>query len=171
MMFSDENHRRFFYEENIFVLRDVAIRQAESIIGNHPDAEDAVHDAMLNAWICLEQLSDEQHAKPWFLTIVRNCSFSILNKYEKDKAIPYDEFAFLLSSNDLFDRGFLMYGIAAAMQKLPPKYRQHLMLKCIYGYTTEEICIMTGVGSHTHSSNLCRARKEFSKLYDEINRK
>jgi RNA polymerase sigma-70 factor, ECF subfamily len=51
---------------------EAAFRLARIMLGNRPDAEDAVQDALTRAWSRGHQLREADGFRPWFLAIVAN---------------------------------------------------------------------------------------------------
>jgi RNA polymerase sigma-70 factor, ECF subfamily len=59
---------------------DRAYRLAGIILGNGPDAEDATHDAVVQAWRAFGSLRDASRFEPWFQRILVNVCRDRLRK-------------------------------------------------------------------------------------------
>jgi RNA polymerase sigma-70 factor (ECF subfamily) len=148
---------------------DDAYALAMRLCRNGADAEDIVQEAAMRALRALET-EDVAHPKAWFLTIVRNCAYTFL---ERSRASPV---AAVGDVHDLADQGEIgawasrddaeVAIIAAqdgeqvrkAIDALPIAMREALVMREINELSYKEIAQAQGVPMGTVMSRLARAR-------------
>jgi RNA polymerase sigma-70 factor (ECF subfamily) len=152
---------------------DDGYRLARWLTGNAADAEDIVQEASLRAFRAIESLA-EGNPRAWFLTIVRHCCYSWLERHRPRGTV---------FSEDLgaADRGMMEAGgldapppatpetsliakddadrLAQAIEALPVPLREALVLREMHGLSYREIAAVTGVPMGTVMSRLARARQ------------
>jgi len=85
-----EDRRRF--EEIFLPYLDAAYNLARWIIRHDQDAQDVVQDAYVRAFEGFQRIRGGGNSKAWFLTIVRNTAYTLLNKRAaEENLIPYEE--------------------------------------------------------------------------------
>lgn len=60
------------WEEIVLRYQDVVLRTAWVITGSQADAEDAVQEAFVNAWLAIRRFRSGSPFRPWILRIVAN---------------------------------------------------------------------------------------------------
>jgi RNA polymerase sigma-70 factor (ECF subfamily) len=87
---TQEDRRRF--EEIFLPYLDAAYNLARWIIRHDQDAQDVVQDAYVRAFKGFQRFRGGGNSKAWFLTIVRNTAYTVLNRRATEKdLIPYQE--------------------------------------------------------------------------------
>lgn len=129
-------------------------------------AEDLVQETMLRAWKAQDSLKDEAAAKPWLLTIVRReyaRSFERkrLPTVDIDDMIAREEPALAASDEPELAE------LRAAIFKLPPDYREPLVLQVLMGFSTAEIAAELELTTAAVLTRLFRARKQLRALCGE----
>jgi RNA polymerase sigma factor (sigma-70 family) len=61
------------------------------LLGNAADAEDAVQEALLAAYIHIDQFRGQAQMATWLTAIVRNCALMQLRKQSRQIHLPLDE--------------------------------------------------------------------------------
>ena len=137
------------------------------LVRSRSDAEDIVQEALLRAFRSFGGFEGNA-IRPWFFAIVRNTAYSWLGSHQlsaevvslEEADIPLDE----PSAEDRMvqeaDRELLLECLA----RLPPIFREILVLREIEGLGYREIGEITGVASGTVMSRLSRGRNELRKL-------
>jgi RNA polymerase sigma-70 factor, ECF subfamily len=156
------DRRRF--EQQVLPHIDAAFNLARWLTRNDHDAEDVVQDAMLRAYRHFESLRGE--ARPWLLAIVRNASFSWIQRNRPAEVAPSldaeateaatapaDGPEALLARE--LDRRMLNEAIAA----LPLQFREVLILRELEDLSYREIARIADVPIGTVMSRLARARR------------
>jgi RNA polymerase sigma-70 factor (ECF subfamily) len=153
----DAERRRAFA---IFTERrlDGAYRLAGVILRDPVEAEDAVHDTSLAAWLHWADLRDEAKADAWFDRIVVNeCRARLRRRRIAPLAVaePPDG-AGLDDYRSFVERDVLH----AALAGLEPDHRIVVVLRHVSGLTPAEIAARTGVPEGTVKSRLHYALRE-----------
>ena len=140
---------------------------ARWLTGNGTDAEDVVQDACLHAFRGIAGFR-EGNARAWVLTIVRHTAYSWLGKNRPATLVVTDdvegvEGAEITSGDAEAETEMIAKADAArlqaAIQKLPPPFRETLVLRDLHGLDYRQIAKVTGVPIGTVMSRLARARR------------
>jgi len=134
-------------------------RYAMWICGNDALAKDLVQETYLRAWKALDSLKDDGAAKSWLITILRReyartferkvPKFTDVDTVE----VPEDT---ELEPEDRVEIQLLRRNI----RKLPPKYREPLLLQVVMGYSCEEIAHQLRISKSAVMTQLFRAREQ-----------
>jgi RNA polymerase sigma-70 factor (ECF subfamily) len=142
-------------------------RYAVWICGNDALAKDLVQETYLRAWKALDSLKDATAAKSWLITILRR---EYARTFERkvprftDVENVVVEDTDELSPEERAERDLLRRG----MLKLPPRYREPLLLQVIAGYSCEEIARELKLSKGAVMTQLFRAREKLkSTLQDD----
>lgn len=142
------------YEKTLF-------RAALAILGDVPEAEDAVQDTFLRYLEKRPEFRDEGHEKAWLLKVTANgCKSRLRTK----KRRPTGELLDIYPAPD-GESGELM----EAIMELPHHQRAAVHLHYYEGYTTDEIGAILGCRPGTVRSSLSRARGALRRMLKEEN--
>ena len=141
---------------------DAAVNLARWLLRNPADAEDVVQEAMLRAYRFFDQFRGGD-ARAWLLQIVRNTCYTWLQKNRPSELMAEfnEEIHVQQSANpetlaaQAGERGRLM----RALESLPPRFREVLVLRELEGCSYKEIAEVTGIAMGTVMSTLSRARE------------
>ncbi len=145
---------------------DAATNLARWLARDRDLADDIVQDAMLRAFRAFDDVRGED-AKPWLLTIVRNCHRTALSKTKRRAQVPLpDEESgdtLTLASEDPDpEQRAAVSGDARKLEtviaSLPEEFREALILREMEELSYREIAETTGVPIGTVMSRLSRAR-------------
>jgi RNA polymerase sigma-70 factor (ECF subfamily) len=128
------------------------------ICGNDALAKDLVQETYLRAWKALDKLNDIKAAKSWLITILRReYARTFERKVPKftdvENVVIADERE--LEPEDRLEIGLLRQGI----MKLPPKYREPLLMQVVLGFSCEEISRTLEISKSAVMTQLFRARE------------
>jgi RNA polymerase sigma factor (sigma-70 family) len=151
------------FQQAVLPHLDAAYNLARWLTRNQQDAEDVVQEAYLRAFRFFPGFRGGD-ARPWLMTIVRNTCYTWLhanrplqdatefdeNLFHPDSPAPNPEEVVLQN-----DSGTL---VRKALEKLPPNFREVLILRELEGMSYREIAEITGMPSGTVMSTLSRAR-------------
>lgn len=152
---------------------DDGFRLARWLVGNPTDAEDVMQEACLRAFLGMDRLV-ERNVRAWFLTIVRNSSYSWLEKHRSgiivssEQLQPYDQLVMergghagepVPTSEDLLIAKDDAVRLAKAIDGLPLAMKEILVLKEYHDLSYREIAEVSGVPLGTVMSRLARARQ------------
>lgn len=154
------------FDEVVLPHLDAAYRLALWLVRNEHDAEDIVQDAVLNALRYFRTYAGG-NGRAWFLRIVRNTCWGWLQKSSKAPSDPFDEEQHSGASPISDDPESLLLHtddvalIRRAMQKLPDRFRELLLLREFEELTYRELADVMEVPIGTIMSGLSRARQAF----------
>lgn len=160
---------------------DEAYRLARWMTGSATDAEDVMQEACLRAYRSIENFA-EGNARAWFLTIVRNSSYTWLQKHRPGAVTFIDDLD--AASRSSLESGTLLSNVpktpedvlitksesarlAAAIETLPVHLREALVLREYHGLSYREIAEVTAVPIGTVMSRLANGRKYLLKRANE----
>jgi len=113
----------------------------------------------LRAWKALDSLKDESAAKSWLITILRREYARTFErkvpKFTDVDSVEVPEDA-QLEPEDRLEVQLLRRN----MRKLPPKYREPLLLQVVMGYSCEQIARQLGISKSAVMTQLFRAREQ-----------
>jgi RNA polymerase sigma-70 factor (ECF subfamily) len=157
--------RRARFEAQVLPHLDAAYRYARWLCRSAADADDAVQEAFLRAYRGFDGLRGD--AKPWLLTIVRNCHASAMRQRRRRGFVPLPEEhepegdamiaaapgpeAVAIGQDEARSLERLLAG-------LPEAHREVLVLREIEELDYREIAAVTDVPIGTVMSRLARAR-------------
>jgi RNA polymerase sigma-70 factor, ECF subfamily len=158
-----EHNQLSNFEQAVLPHLDAAYNLARWLTRNAQDAEDVAQEAYLRAFRFFPGFRGGE-ARAWLLKIVRNTCYTWLhanrplqdaaefdeNVFSPDSRAPNPEEAVLQN-----DSGAL---VRKALQKLPPHFREVLILRELEGMSYREIADITGMPAGTVMSSLSRAR-------------
>ena len=140
-----------------------ALRLARTLVRNEADAQDVLQDSFLRAFRHFRGFSGES-PRAWLLSIVRNVSFTLWRKRERDD--PGDVEATLEEPDPtpspearLLDACDAQQ-VHAALDRLPSLHREVLVLREMEECSYREIADILGVPIGTVMSRLSRARSQ-----------
>jgi RNA polymerase sigma-70 factor, ECF subfamily len=158
-----EPQDRIRFEELVLPHLDSAANLARWLLQNRADSEDVVQEAMLRAYRFFHRFQGNS-ARAWLLQIVRNACYTWLQKnrpaelkmefneevHQKPSANPEMQAA---------DRQQLM----RALESLPARAREVLVLRELEGCSYKEIGEIAGIPIGTVMSTLARARERLQR--------
>lgn len=139
------------YENTLF-------RTALAILGDVPEAEDAVQDTFLRYLEKAPEFPDQTHAKAWLLKVTANgCKSRLRAKKRRPSEELLDIYPAREDSRELVE----------AVLALPANQRSAVHLHYYEGYTTDEIAAILGQRPGTVRSHLFRAREALRRYLTE----
>lgn len=147
------------YEKYIKLMLYIAMQ----MLRKPADAEDAVQQAFVSVLENLDKLGDvdSPSTKCYISTIVKHKCIDIIREQKK-----YE----LVGENNI-GRGYIhpeRRGVVEAISQLTPHYRDVLLLRYEYGYTTEEIAQFYGMRRDSLQKRLWRAKEQLKEKLAEI---
>ncbi|SDT91104.1 RNA polymerase, sigma-24 subunit, RpoE [Verrucomicrobium sp. GAS474] len=153
------------FEERFLPHCDAAHNLARWLMRNDRDAEDAVQESYLRAYKAFARFrgGDPRACKAWFLTIVRHvCYTSLRKRHRHDAEEPFDEELHQPEAEGEGDAALWRAARAdllrQALEKLPPEFREMIVLCDIEGLGYKEIAVVADLPIGTVMSRLSRAR-------------
>lgn len=150
---------------------------ARRLVGQ--DAEDAVQECLVKAFVRFDQLHDPSAAPAWLTSILVNCCHDVgrsrarrpaeldldeLERFSLFRKISYeDPFPYSDSLHLDFLEGFGPEDVREVVGRLPELYRVPLVLVHMEGFLVKEVARMLDVPLGTVLSRLHRGRKLFER--------
>jgi len=183
-----------FIEEEPTVCRDVFGERAQELdcvvsrylpmfykralrfLGNAPDAEDAVQDALLSAYRHLGQFRGQAQLSTWLMAIVSNAArmhlrrrhsgYFSLDQEQGEEGLTFSERLAdsKPSPEEVCSTVEARNRLVEGVQRLSPKLRRTFHLCDIDGLTTKEAALVLGVPQGTVKAQLARARAKLAGI-------
>lgn len=152
---------------------DASYRLAAVILNDRVEAEDAVHDAAVRAWVSFGSLRDDAAFDGWFARIVVNTCRDRLRARARhrvrDVGRPLDE-ADHPTIADGANESAMHDALSRALDALPPDERLVVTLRFHGDRTVPDIARLLGIPDGTVKSRLHRAMASLRTLLAEADR-
>jgi RNA polymerase sigma-70 factor (ECF subfamily) len=153
-------------------------RSAYRQLGNSADAEDAVQDAMLAAYVHLDQFKGQAQLSTWLTSIVTNCARMQLRRRPRQLHVsldePFGEDQEYCLSDRFADSGLnpedqcrnseLRRRLLQSVAQLSPSLRRAFELRDLDGRSVREAAHTLGLAEGTVKAQLSRARAKLTRL-------
>ena len=161
-----DSQERLRFEQLVVPHFDAAFNLARWILRGRADAEDVAQEAMLRALRFFRGFHGGD-ARSWVLQIVRNSCYSWLEKNRPmELATEFDEELFPqagVTPESLAIAGDNRERLTRALEDLPPRFREVLVLRELEGCSYKEIATITAMPIGTVMSALARARQRLQR--------
>jgi RNA polymerase sigma-70 factor, ECF subfamily len=165
------------FEQIVLPHLDAAFNLARWMLRSRADAEDVAQEALLRAYRFFGGFHGGD-ARAWLLQIVRNTCYTWLEKNRPAEVMEFDETQHGAESGAGVAAGAPVRPqlggspeaqaiageererLACALEQLPPRFREVLVLRELEGCSYKEIAVITSVPIGTVMSALSRARKQ-----------
>ena len=156
-----EDRERF--EQLVLPHVDAAFNLARWMLRSRTDAEDIAQESLLRAWRFFRGFQGGD-ARAWLLQIVRNTCYTWLEKNRPmELSMKFDEELHVQTSatpETLAMVGDDRRRLTVALELLPPRFREVLVLRELEGCSYKEIAAITSIPIGTVMSSLSRARRQ-----------
>ena len=141
-----------------------SVRTAYLILGNRPDAEDAVQESFLRAWKFRDSLATGTSFKPWLYRVVVNTCNSKLRKEipHRNRRRPDDDLDDVALLDDPIGRVTLSHDVLTALKDLPAHLRIVVVLRYYVDLSEHDIAFLIGRQPGTVKSRLNEARRRLA---------
>ena len=136
------------------------------ITGNQQDAEDALQDALMAAWLHLGSFRLESRFGTWIYRIAANAAIGVLRR-RRDVPTEPAEMPERDAHGDHAQTVVDRVEVRARIARLPEPFREALVLREIGDLTYEEIAAHQDVGIQTVKSRLHRARAALNAGFEQ----
>ena len=167
-MFRKELDEQF--EQEIMRHLDAAYNLSLWLLRDPHDAEDATQSALYKAFRAFGRMRGND-AKPWLLAIVRNECMDVLQARSVRNRLEYptEEILDFAETTELDPEESAMQTldaqtVVAAINQLPPEFREVIMLREIEELSYREIAHVIGKPIGTVMSRLARARSRLQVM-------
>lgn len=162
-MHTDEGEAdRAKFEQLYLRYRGMMLYVAMGVLHDGPDAEDAVHQAFLSVLENLEKLPEVESPKTqaYVVTVTERKAIDMLRE-EKN----YVEIEVEALGREFQAPG--ASGLEDAMERLPTRYREVMLLRYQQGYDTKEMAQMMGIKRESVEKLLWRAKSRLKQIMEE----
>ena len=159
----DEPAQKTKFETVYHQYRGLMYYVAYRILNNPSDAEDAVHDAFVAIAKHIQNISDPVCPKTqsYVVTIVENKAIDLYRRKQRRGALPLEE------TEELSVSPQEPMGLAECILKLPPNYRQVILLKYHQGLSCKEIAALLGMSLPAVQKLDQRAKEKLRQLAEK----
>jgi RNA polymerase sigma factor (sigma-70 family) len=161
------------FEKAVLPHLDAAYNLARWLMRNEQDAQDIAQEAYLRAFRFFPGFRGGD-ARAWLLKIVRNTCYSWLHVNRPlQEAAEFDENLLPPDSSALNPEEAVLQNdsnaqLRKALEKLPPNYREVLILRELEEMSYKEIADITGMPAGTVMSTLSRARGRLRQILTSL---
>lgn len=148
------------FQNNVLASEEMLYRVSKSICFYDSDCEDAVQQAILNAYTKLDSLHEEKYFRTWITRILINECYRVNNL--KSREVSFAEYA--LTSEAVEDNYSFVF---TEIMKLPPKIRIVVQLYYVEDYSVSEIASILHIPSGTVKSRLSKGRAKLKSILEE----
>jgi len=149
------------FEARLAECSTLAFRVALGVLRNAADAEEVAQEAFIRAYRNFHRLRDRERFRAWLARIAwrlaldrwRSSSRRERREQIAGEPMPEQTVEELAASHEFQGR------LQAAIDELPPKLRQVLILAAVEGYNIREVSHLLGLPDGTVKSRLHLARK------------
>jgi RNA polymerase sigma-70 factor, ECF subfamily len=147
--------------------RPVCLRIATRLLGTSADAEDAVQEAYLKAFCCVASFEMRAAFRSWLIRILINECYLLLRRRQRARCVSMQENAgatlasFPSSSRtpeELHIDKELMQILRLHVRRLPPSFRQPLLMQVYEELTLESVAQRLGLKLEATKTRIRRAR-------------
>jgi RNA polymerase sigma-70 factor (ECF subfamily) len=160
------------FEQVVLPHLDAAFNLARWILRGRNDAEDVAQEAMLRAFRFFSGFHGGD-VRAWLLQIVRNSCYSWLEKNRPmELSAEFDEELYSepgATPESLAIAGDNRERLTRALEELPPRFREVLVLRELEGCSYKEIAAITSMPIGTVMSALARARQRLQRTLTQAN--
>jgi RNA polymerase sigma-70 factor, ECF subfamily len=142
-------------------------RFALALTGDASLADDLVQDCIVQALRKQHLFDETRKLRSWLFAILRNLYISGLRRNSRGASVSLE--IDVASSGNLHQQEaqLVLADVKAAITRLPPLYREVLLLIALEGMSYREVSEITGVPVGTVMSRLARARTGLRTLLGE----
>jgi RNA polymerase sigma-70 factor (ECF subfamily) len=159
------------FEAEVLPHLSAAYRLARYLTRNDADVDDVVQEAFLRALKYFGGFRGQgaNQSRAWLLAIVRNMAHSWQRRHRADASTTeFDEMVHSEAVSDehpesALSRRDLRQSLADVLDRLPPDFREVIVLREIEGLSYKEIGEVVDVPVGTVMSRLARARKRLQE--------
>ena len=154
------------FDELVRVTYAETYTLALRLMGNEEDARDVVQEAYLRAFRGLKRFRGDAQFSTWMYRITANCAATHLGRRNKHRHEELRDSDPIVDERPAVDPQLqneataLRHRLTAALETLPPKLRQVVVLRDIYDLPHEAIAAELGISETAAKVRLHRARKK-----------
>lgn len=137
------------------------------IVG-HADAEEVVQEALLRAYLALARGESVNHFGPWLRTIAHNAALNLLRARAIRPVVSHDYPGAVPIAPNAFERRETLRAVVRALEELPERQRQALVMRELEGRSYAEIETRLKTSNGAVRQLLNRARTAVRERLDAV---
>ena len=160
------------YEQLVRHYHASCLRYAERMLRDAADAEDAVQDTFMRAFLAIARYDDRLPFRAWlFRILVNRCRTLALQRARRTRRFPHDELALTNARSPDVPSGDRDDSVRRAVDALEPLLREAFLLKYVEEMEYHEMSSALGAGVSALKMRVKRAcdalRPRLREIYDE----
>jgi len=165
----DSPEGRSKFEIIYYKYRDLMFFAAHKILSDSCDAEDVVHEAFLKIVDIIDKIKDVDSPQTRALVVIitEHKAIDLYRKKQREKVIPFEEEYMGGRHHAEVERVADDQIVVNAIEMLPQKYKEVLLLKYSHGYSMDEIAVMLSMTKENVKKTIQRARNKLEQLLHE----
>lgn len=140
---------------------DQLLRLAYSILDSVPDAQDVCQEVLLKRLAHAGDFDGAEHERAWLIRVTVNACKNLRRSPWRTRTVGLDTVAEQAAFQP--EEG----GLLEEFQKLPPKYREVLVLYYYFGYSSNEIAGLLSLRPDAVRARMSRARMKLRMGLEE----
>ena len=149
------------FEERLRESATLAVRVAYGVVRNHQDAEEIAQEAFVRAYRSFSSLRDRAAFRAWLVRLTWRLA---IDRWRSDRRRKVredagDTVAVASTAEAMASANERARRLWRAIDELPEKLRQAIVLSAIEGYDVREVASLLGLPEGTVKSRLFLARK------------
>ncbi|RME73668.1 MAG: sigma-70 family RNA polymerase sigma factor [Planctomycetota bacterium] len=145
---------------------------AYNMVGDEQDAIDITQEAFVRVFKSLDRFDPRYRFYTWLYRIVSNLSVDLLRKRGTRRNVSLDDVGDMqgngIGAHEQLERAELGQRVRAVLDRLPPPYREVMVLRELNGLSAKEIAELVGSTHATVRWRLHRARKLFRDEWESL---
>lgn len=159
----DPEALRQIYRTHGKALYGVAYR----VLGDRGLAEEALQQALLQAWRAADRFDPARNIAPWLVTITKRAAIDVYRRERRHRADELGDFDSPVSGADM-ESVWAVYRVRQAVELLAPQEREVLLLTHFEGLTHEAAAARLSVPLGTIKSRSYRAYRKLAGLLADM---
>ena len=145
---------------------------AYRLTGNEEDARDVAQEAYLRAWKGMSKFRGDAQFSTWMYRITANAAATFTKKRRRQRTESIDdvgepaELRYDYQPAEVSEAADLLERLSAAVDDLPPKLRQVVVLRDVYGLGHEAIAEELDITESAAKVRLHRARRKLREVLE-----
>ena len=133
-------------------------------LGRGDAVDDLCQEVFLSAWQALGSLRSTKGFRAWLYRIVLNKVRSYLRRHRRASPVPLPEEVPVEPGGESEESQDIREAVKEALSKLPPEYRDPLIIHYLQGKSTAETAEILGLRPVTARIRLLRGRRRLAEI-------
>ncbi len=152
------------YRELSSMYLGAVVNYCNRLLRNQADAEEITQEAFVRLWKAAPNWQPKATAKTWLFTVAHNLCVDRLRSMGRNDELQDEAASESVRPSRRLDQLKLATAVRGALEQLPERQRQAMLLSHYEGMTNAEVGQVLGVGVEAVESLLSRARRTLRTL-------